>query len=541
MDEGEPAMHPTWRAWASLVIVSFALGDAPQALACPFCSAVSLTLSEELKGSDVALLVKLKQAADAAIGAPADAEPPATPTPPATLPAAPLDPGAVAELPAPPEASQAVFEVVEVLKGSDVLGDRREIRVLYFGQAAAETVFLVFGTDPRDLAFSSPAPLSERSVAYVRKLTELPDEGPDRLAFFQDYFEDADPLLAGDAYDEFAKTPYPVVQALKERMHRDRLLGWIKDPNVSTNRRRLYLTMLGVCGQPDDVATLEELIRSDARESRTALDALAACYLNLKGPEGMPLLEDLFLKNPAAEYTDTYAVIMALRFHGQETTVIPRPRLQEGLRHILDRPQLADLVIPDLARWEDWSVMDRLVELFKSSNEETSWVRVPVFNYLKACPEPKAKEYLDELAKLDPESFKRASHFFPLGGSAPPPVPPVSPPEESSPVASATDPSADQPPPLPKDLSEAPTSTADTSRTASPEPGEPTLPETAATATATPVTMPPARTAEPSSPAISVDPPATPGRVWLIAACIAGGLLLLMGGLMRGKGSPEKV
>ena len=33
---------------------------------------------------------------------------------------------------------------------------------------------------------------------------------------------------------------------------------------------------------------------------------------------------------------------------------------------MLDRPQLADLVIPDLARWEDWSVMDRLVELFKN-------------------------------------------------------------------------------------------------------------------------------------------------------------------------------
>jgi hypothetical protein len=92
--------------------------------------------------------------------------------------------------------------------------------------------------------------------------------------------------------------------------------------------------------------------------------------------------------------------------------------LLEALRYILDRPQLADLVIPDLARWQDWSVMDKLVELFKNADDESSWVRVPVINYLRACPLPKAKEYLDELAKIDPDSIKKANNFFPLGAGA---------------------------------------------------------------------------------------------------------------------------
>ena len=76
----------------------------------------------------------------------------------------------------------------------------------------------------------------------------------------------------------------------------------------------------------------------------------------------MPLVEDLFLKNKDAEYTDTYATIMALRFHGTRRERHSAERLLEGLRTMLDRPQLADLVIPDLARWEDWSVIDRLVD-----------------------------------------------------------------------------------------------------------------------------------------------------------------------------------
>ena len=55
-----------------------------------------------------------------------------------------------------------------------------------------------------------------------------------------------------------------------------------------------------------------------------------------------------------------------------------------------DRPELADLVIPDLSRWEDWTVMDRLVELFEKADDESNWVRVPVINFLRACPLPEA-------------------------------------------------------------------------------------------------------------------------------------------------------
>ncbi|MEX2111857.1 MAG: hypothetical protein WD845_01645, partial [Pirellulales bacterium] len=42
---------------------------------------------------------------------------------------------------------------------------------------------------------------------------------------------------------------------------------------------------------------------------------------------------------------------------------------------------------------------------------------VPVVNYLRACPLPQAKERLDELAELDPETVKRANSFFPFAGT----------------------------------------------------------------------------------------------------------------------------
>jgi hypothetical protein len=71
-------------------------------------------------------------------------------------------------------------------------------------------------------------------------------------------------------------------------------------------------------------------------------------------------------------------------------------------------------VIPDLARWGDWTQIDRLCELFKTANDDNSWVRVPVVNYLRACPLPEAKERLVELEKIDPKAVKRAATFFPI-------------------------------------------------------------------------------------------------------------------------------
>ena len=39
------------------------------------------------------------------------------------------------------------------------------------------------------------------------------------------------------------------------------------------------------------------------------------------------LVEDLFLKNKKSEYADTYAAIMALRFHGTEADIVSKKRL----------------------------------------------------------------------------------------------------------------------------------------------------------------------------------------------------------------------
>lgn len=396
---------------AALLLAPSLMGS-NRVAACPFCSAVSLTLTEEINTADLAVIAKI---------APGQAVP------------------ATNSTDAPAQATKTKFEIVEVLKGNEHVKPGDVIDVFYFGQDAQQPEFLITGIDLKMPSWGTPIGLSDRAAAYVRKLLSLPAKGADRLAFFQDYFEDTDPILAADAYDEFARAPYAEVQELKERMPHEKLLEWIQHPEVTASRKRLYLTMLGVCGTGDDVPVLTKMIESDDRQSKTALDAVVACYLLLEGPDGLPLVEDRFLKNKEAEYTDTYAVIMALRFHGQEVTVIPKERLVEAMRHMLERPQLADLVIADLARWEDWQSMPRLVELFKGADEESGWVRVPVVNFLRACPLPEAQTYLAELEKIDPDAVKRANSFLPLPADSKPALVPAA----STPATDSSVPASD--------------------------------------------------------------------------------------------------
>ena len=74
--------------------------------------------------------------------------------------------------------------------------------------------------------------------------------------------------------------------------------------------------------------------------------------------------------------------------------------------------------------------MDRLVKLFKEAKEDSSWVKLPVVNYLRACPLPEAKVHLEELAKLDPEVVKRAMNYYPTApGTEPTPPEGVAKPE----------------------------------------------------------------------------------------------------------------
>ena len=383
--------------------LSVLIGPAQQARACPFCSAVSLTFAQEIAQSQAAAIVRLT-------------EPP---------PAGALSPRAEGPLP------KGKFVVVEAIKGADLIAeaghtgaDGTPIETILLEQKPVGTLFLLMGIEPPKIVWSSPIPVSERAVQYLQKLSTLPEKGPDRLAFFQKHLEDPDETLARDAYDEFAVAPYADVRGLADRMDPTQLLQWIENPKVQANRRRLYATMLGACGTKADAERIGAILANqdlgpEKAEVRSGLDALIACYVTLKGPDGLDLIDELFLNRRGREipFTETYAAVMALRFLGEESQSVPRDRVLASLRLLLAEPKLADLVIADLARWQDWSVIDRLVELFEKAEADNIFVREPIVNYLRACPLPQAAAAIATLEKIDPEAVRRAATLAAFAGA----------------------------------------------------------------------------------------------------------------------------
>lgn len=346
------------------------------ACVCPFCASVGLTFTDQMAAKDVVVTAKLLEIPEVD----EDDE----------------------ELP------RAKFEIVQVFRGKEIVKAGMKFRALLIGRYPVGEKFFVMGVDPPAVKWTTPMKASDRVLEYLGKLDDLPEKGADRLEFFQDFFEDEESLLAFDAYDEFAKAPYQDLIDLKDRMDRPRLLEMIENDATSPNRRRLYFTMLGVCGKVEDAKMLEGLLTSGSRLKMRGLEALIACYLNLKGEAGMELIQREFFENKDCEFTYTMLAMQALRFHAEETEVVSKERIIAAARIVLDNDEARDLVIPDLARWEDWSVMDKLVKIFKESTEDDSWIRVPIASYLMACPLPVAKKHLKDLEEIDKASITRA-------------------------------------------------------------------------------------------------------------------------------------
>ena len=143
---------------AALLVLAPAVSR--EARACPFCSAVSLTFAQEIAQSQAAVIARL-------------VEPP---------PAARLAPGAGGPLP------KGKFQVVEVLKGSALVADAgllgadaAPIETIMLEEKPVGTLFLLMGVEPPNLIWSSPIRLSDRAVAYIKKLADLPEKGPEQI------------------------------------------------------------------------------------------------------------------------------------------------------------------------------------------------------------------------------------------------------------------------------------------------------------------------------------------------------------------------
>ena len=319
------------------------------------------------------------------------------------------------EAPLGVERQPVAFETALVIKGDKLARPKQLVRAeCGYSEAAAGERFLIMATsDSGALTWDAATRLTPAGEGYIVKLTQLPADGKERYLFFQSHLEHQDDVVAHDAYEELWSLPYAKLREMRDQMPHDSLVSWIQAKETRSSHRRLYLQMLGVCGKEQDVPMLEKEIAAADPKNR-GLEAVISCFLSLRGNAGMKLVEERFLTNKTASYPDIYAATMALRFHARQEKIIHRDDLLRGFHFILDRPEIADLIIPDLVQLEDWEQAEHLAEMFKTADVKNTWFREPVINYLRACPLPIADKLLRECEQLDPKAAKAARQRQPV-------------------------------------------------------------------------------------------------------------------------------
>ncbi len=366
------------------------------AVACPFCSAPSLTLTEQLNMSDAAVLVQWSS------GKPADRE--------------------------KGFAGSTEYEVLKLVHdSSDTLKKGGQITVERYRSGKVGDMFLLLGTKTTELEWGSPLEVTETSFNYITQAPSKEATPVDRMKYFIKFLEYSDHIVADDAYAEFANAQYKDIVAIKDQFPREKLRQWIANKQTVPTRLGLYGLMIGLCGTAEDAEYLKSRLLEPVEGFRLGIDGMMGGYLVLTGADGLKVLEDAKLRAKGVPFSETYATMQGLRFmwtYGDGR--ISKDRLRESMRIILDRPELADLVIVDLGRWQDWSVSGRLMEIYDATGYDIpSTKRAIVRFFLTAeASKPKdtneplpehvvvAQKHLKTLREKDPETVKAAEEFF---------------------------------------------------------------------------------------------------------------------------------
>jgi len=352
--------------------------------ACPFCETIRSTLTQQVDAADAAVFAQRDLGGAGGAGG-----------------------------------SQKMFRIVQVLDGREKMGPERSIRALYFDDHSADQKFLVLGNSiseekPSELMWAQPLPLSEEAFRYIRQQFALPRDSHERISLALKYLTSEEQILRRDAYDEFAIAPYDHLHQIKDELDADDLIAQIRDEKTPIERRKLYYTLLGVCGGGEHVAVVEELLTGERPPQQAELDALSACYMTLHGEPALELLERQFLTSEDIEQAArASAVVLALRFHGERDQEVSRQAIIEVMQRMVARPQLARMILADLARWQAWSAADDVIGLYDKAVGEAESIKVPAFRYLSECPLPQAQAKVQAILAENPAARDFARPYFP--------------------------------------------------------------------------------------------------------------------------------
>lgn len=377
-----------------------------QVLACPLCEAIGSTISDDLQSPAVGVIVEVKECKT-------------------------REDGAGFDLWVDFVASVGTQKVVPKFEG-----------VFSFNAVEKGTKVLLVGTP--DIAstatanleevswlWNTPLELTEASAEYVKNLPLGNCSESERLSYFYKYVFSNDAQISDDAYSECARISLATIRdtSFRQAFDKGKLIDALRNPNFPARYKSFLWMVLAELGEQGDSPIFDELamplvveelknLEIETIQARTLanypwLAASMACYARLGGEPSLVFLESKLLGNKNCPVGLKSAAISAIRVLGSDLDPSQMSRSARALAHVLNDPFAADLVIPDLARWEHWDAIPQLSQLFHMSESEQGLSRYLIINYMRHCPLPQAAEELEKMRAHDPKSYRRALTMVP--------------------------------------------------------------------------------------------------------------------------------
>jgi hypothetical protein len=386
--------------WGACIAVAAICGAAAQAVACPFCP-LNLTLTERIDQAHCAYAVEWVS------GRPGN--------------------------PDLRETGKTDLRITHVFKNGEPLrkvGDIVTLPDYSEGQRGEKS--LLFGQirEEERLGWDGLVPVTDEVIEYVVKRPAFEIKAPERLHYFLPFLEHPNETIAVDAYSEFGNAPYDAVKAIAPQLPREEMAHWITETDPSTGRIArigFYGFALGLCGGEAEAAALERVIHAPvADDFRLGIDGIMAGYLFLRGPAGLDVLKQ-HAHAEGVPASEIYAMVQAVKFHWEfGNGNLSKDDMRACLRDVVENPQFAELVIVDLTRWQDLSLVDRLVELYGREDFSNLPTQTAIARYYLATAEldpagrtaadreaiERAKLHLEELRQRDGELVQRAARLF---------------------------------------------------------------------------------------------------------------------------------
>ena len=244
-------------------------------------------------------------------------------------------------------------------------------------------------------------PADSKIAEYLKGAIALKDKDmPTRLAYFFKNFESPDWTISGDAFQEFSNAEYADVRVAASKFDPAHVLKVLKDPNTSIARYGLVGLILGHCGKGEAYAkALRTFIDDPKVKQATGLDGLLAGYILLDPKDGLAYVSGL-IKDSKEDFLIRYAALRSMRFFWEyRGDVLKRPDIVATIQPLLDQPDIVDLAVEDLRKWEQWGQAPKVLALFDKPTHDVSIIQRSIIKYALAAPAT-SKESAEFLVRM---------------------------------------------------------------------------------------------------------------------------------------------